>query len=326
MIVPDFWAEARTQHRHGKRQITVRRFGWSNHSLSDAQEMAESRASEALNRILSGEKLDRRERKTAYNGAIGVPIREEVLSRHGEEAITRNGYGAHCLNTPRALFADIDFHSSSNGKTAFFTFGVLLVACASLGFQYQRWSWALGLLFISLFTSGPIATWFRKGLLAIRGGPMHLARQRILGYLEKHPDWNLRIYKTPGGLRLLATHKPFDPRAEEVQQFFSGVGTDPLYVRMCLNQRCFRARLTAKPWRMGIAGHMRPRPGIWPIDASRQYLRDTWVKRYEEHAIGFAACQFVESLGSELVHQDLQSVIELHDHHSKALLTGLPLA
>ena len=29
MIVPQYWAEARTRHRDRNRQVTVRRFGWS---------------------------------------------------------------------------------------------------------------------------------------------------------------------------------------------------------------------------------------------------------------------------------------------------------
>lgn len=109
MIVPDHWAEARRVLRTIGGQVTVRRFGWSESSHLDAQSMAEIRAEEASQRILSGEKLSKREPKVPYNGADGVPIREEVLARHGEEVITRNGYGAHCLNPPRVLFADIDF-------------------------------------------------------------------------------------------------------------------------------------------------------------------------------------------------------------------------
>jgi hypothetical protein len=62
--------------------------------------MAEQRADEALASLLAGKPLARRERKAAYNGASGVPIREEVLARVGETVITRNGYGAHCLNPP----------------------------------------------------------------------------------------------------------------------------------------------------------------------------------------------------------------------------------
>src|SRR5688572_18920533 len=124
MIVPDYWVEARKQHRSAGKQVTVRRFGWSATSESDALAMAERRAEEALHRILSGEKLERRERKAAYNGAFGVPIREEVLSRHGEEVITRNSYGAHCLNTPRALFADVDFSNAPLARQAIVAFAL----------------------------------------------------------------------------------------------------------------------------------------------------------------------------------------------------------
>jgi len=59
--------------------------------------------------VLSGEKLIRREPKIPYKGAAGVPIREEIVSRHGETIITRNAYGARCLNTPNVLFADVRY-------------------------------------------------------------------------------------------------------------------------------------------------------------------------------------------------------------------------
>ena len=109
MLVPRHWAEARLQHREGRRTVTVRRFGWSDESEAQAQAHAEARAREALDRVLAGEALPRNERRVAYNGADGMPIREEIVDRHGEAIVTRNGYGALCLNTPDLLFADIDF-------------------------------------------------------------------------------------------------------------------------------------------------------------------------------------------------------------------------
>ena len=115
MLVPKFWAEARVQHRAGRKQVTVRRYGWSDASQQEAQANADARAKEALARILAGEKLHRRDHKIPYNGAEGLPIREEILSTHGDAVITRNSYGAHCLNTPSVLFADIDFPSRSTG-------------------------------------------------------------------------------------------------------------------------------------------------------------------------------------------------------------------
>src|SRR5450432_2742742 len=113
MIVPQFWAEGRVQDRQRGKQVTVRRFGWSDSSQEEAQASADARAQDALQRLLAGEVLPRREPKTAYNGADGVPIREEILSRHGETIVTRNSYGARCLNTPNVFFADIDFEEKT---------------------------------------------------------------------------------------------------------------------------------------------------------------------------------------------------------------------
>ena len=100
MIVPRFWAEGRLQVRDAQRQVTVRRFGWSDESEAAAQAHADARTREALERILAGESLPRRDHKVPYNGAEGLPIREEILERHGEAVITRNTYGSRCLNTP----------------------------------------------------------------------------------------------------------------------------------------------------------------------------------------------------------------------------------
>ncbi len=131
---------------------------------------------------------------------------------------------------------------------------------------------------------------------------------------------------TPGGLRLLATHQPFDASDPEVRKFFSAVGTDPVYVRMCANQQCFRARLTTKPWRIGIAAHLRPRPGVWPVDADKLQVRKQWVAQYEQAASAFAACRFVETVGSGSVHGDLRKVVELHDREARANDAALALA
>src|SRR5437588_8787138 len=115
MLVPKFWAEGRFQEQSAERQITVHRFGWSDESQANAQAMADARAHEALARLLRGEKLPRRELKRAYNGSEGVPIREEIVASYGEVVLTRNSYGAVCLNTPNVLFADIDFENQPIG-------------------------------------------------------------------------------------------------------------------------------------------------------------------------------------------------------------------
>ena len=85
MIVPQFWAEGRAHARRDGRSFTVRRFGWSDASQGEAQANADARAAEAIERNLAGERLDRRERKVPYNGADGLPIREEITSAESSQ-------------------------------------------------------------------------------------------------------------------------------------------------------------------------------------------------------------------------------------------------
>jgi len=318
MIVPDFWAEARRQQRTSRKQVTVRRYGWSTVSQDDAQRMAETRADEALRRIVSGERLQRREPKVAYNGAAGVPIREEVLARHGEEVITRNAYGAHCLNSPNALFADIDFAPDASWP-AIVAFAALAVASVATGWMLHSWGATFGLLFVSLFAAAPVAGLFTRLFVAARGGSERIARAQIADFIAGNPSWNLRLYRTPAGYRVLATQQPFAANVDEVRRFFAAVSADPVYVRMCSNQGCFRARLTAKPWRMGLSAPMRPRPGVWPVRPEASAARNAWIAVYEAKAKAYAACRYIESMGSGLVHESLKSVIDLHDRESRAL-------
>lgn len=280
--------------------------------------MAAQRADEALTRVLAGERLDRRERKVAYNGAVGVPIREEVLARHGATVITRNAYGARCLNTPDALFADVDFAPRQGRGPVVLAFVVLALMAAVVVALVPSWGAAIGLLVLSLALSSPLAKLAQRVGTASHGDPEALARRGLTRFITRHPDWSVRIYRTPAGLRLLVTHRPFEPSEPDVQQFFAAVGADPIYALMCRNQQCFRARLTAKPWRIGITTHLRPRPGIWPVQPQRMHQRADWVAAYEAKAAAFAACRFVESVGSGVVHERLQAVVELHDAESRA--------
>lgn len=325
MIVPQYWAEARIQQRIGKRQITVRRFGWSDASQQAAQDHAQQRVQEAYDRVAAGEKLERREPKVAYHGTEGLPIREEVLARHGSSVITRNSYGAHCLNTPDVLFADIDFDTDMPDSHSRTVIGVAL-ACAVLA-GWREHSWITGIIFFValMFAGYRLASYVHRYRLARQGGPEGRARARITQFSQDHPDWHLRLYRTPAGLRLLAMHRTFDPVEPAVDACFDALGADPVFKYMCRNQHCFRARLTAKPWRIGVEGHMRPRPGVWPINPERMPARNAWIARYEAAALGYAACEFIEAIGSSSVDPQAQAVQELHDALCRAT-SGLPIA
>ena len=321
MIVPQFWAEARVHRprRNGEGQVTVRRFGWSESSQAEADAMAHERAQAALQRILSGEKILRREPKVAYNGARGVPIREEVLSRHDDVVITRNAYGAHCLNTPNVLFADVDFGVNVSVRTIFACMLGLFAVAIVLGALANSKRIGFILMIASLVLAYPVAAGLHQIAAALRGGPERIARRRIHAFVQRHPEWNLRIYRTPAGFRVLAVQGLFAPDDPQVAACFLALGVDRVYAAMCRNQHCFRARLTAKPWRIGIGAHMRPRPGVWPVKPEQMEKRQAWVGAYEAKATPFAACRFIEALGSQAAHPKADAVRALHDRLSQAL-------
>lgn len=324
MNIPRHWAEARSQHREKGRQITVRRFGWSAASHAEAERMAQERVAEALQKILGGAKLARFEPKVAYNGADGVPIREEIVAEHGDSVITRNSYGALCLNTPDVLFADMDFEARAEGK-----YGCLLilalVAGAILGARVTD-SVAVG---IAGMIGGCLLApwWLAKGLpwwRRRRGGPDRQAQHRITDFMAAHPTWRLRVYRTPAGLRVLAMHRTFAPGEPEVAAFFEALNCDPVYVRMCERQQCFRARVSPKPWRIGV-GPIRPRTGVWPLAAYALPAREAWVRQYQAKSAEFGSCRFLTELGNGTPHDKARAVQELHDRLCRAD-TELPIA
>lgn len=324
MLIPQFWAEGRVQERTAEKQVTVRRFGWSDESQANAQAMADARAHEALTRILRGEKLARRELKRAYNGSEGVPIREEIIARYGETVLTRNGYGAACLNTPSVLFADIDF-SDQPAAALVWPVALMLQVLAIVSAVVLR-SWRFGVLaeLAALIATYPIAALVHRVRTGRAGGPEQMARDRIATFLKTRPGWHLRLYRTPAGVRVLAMHDIFDPTSAAVQECFQSLGVDPIFARMCFRQQCFRARVSPKPWRIGIGRHMRPAT-VWPIDPVRLPERSEWISEYERAAAGYASCRFIESLGSGTVHPAVADVQQIHDELCQAN-SDLPIA
>jgi len=323
MIVPQYWAEGRARERRKGTQVTVRRWGWSDDGPEQARAHAETRTKDALERILAGEDLLRREARIAYNGADGVPIREEIVSRHGDTIVTRNGYGALCLNTPDVLFADVDFAGlpAPSGLPLLGPLGIAAVA-ASLA------PGARVLVFVAALIGSLVLLIVGWNLLQRRrkekaGGPEAEALRRVRRALETRPDWNVRVYRTPAGLRVLVLHRLFDPMSDDVREFFEALGSDPIYVRMCTKQHCFRARVSPKPWRVGIAKHFRP--GVWPVEPSRAEDRKRWVAAYDEASRGHASCRYLESFGRGAEDPAAAEVRKLHDEVSGALTT-LPIA
>lgn len=325
MIIPQFWAEGREQHKEPGRQVTVKRFGWSDTSEEDALSMAQARAQEALERILAGENLLRCEPKLPYNGAEGVPIREEILSKQGDIVITRNIYGAHCLNTPNVLFADVDFSAEVPLRLNFIMIACFLVSCSWYAISQRRFGLFIGGLFISAVGGFILSQLIFRAWEWLTGGPAQRAQRRFRKFAAVHADWCLRLYQTPAGYRVLVMHSTFDPVSPVVTDCFRRLGVDPVYMRMCQRQKCFRARVSPKPWRMGIPQKIKPRPGVWPVNPERLPQRQEWIDVYEARTPSFASCRFIQSFGHGGNHPAAERVCLLHDELCRAH-SCLPLA
>jgi hypothetical protein len=149
------------------------------------------------------------------------------------------------------------------------------------------------------------------------GGTKEIAMKAIREFPKNNPDWHLRVYRTPGGYRLLVMHKTFNPKGEETLRFLKAVNSDPLYIQMCKNQNCFRARVSPKPWRIGVE-RMGPRPGVWPIKPERIPARVSWVNNYDKVSSGYASCKFIEKLGSDISDPKAEYIRALHDKYCKS--------
>lgn len=300
MIIPKYWAEARLRHRDRRRRMSVHRFGWSDIDQAAAQAHAETRAAEALARLLAGEDLPRRERRVAYNGADGVPIREEIVARHGDSVVTRTGYGALCLNTPDVLFADIDFVETSRPRHVLASMVLVFAIVAGVSIAIFGMPAPAALLlafFASLLLGVPLPGLLRGAATALRGGRERVALERVRRFVRAREGWRVRVYRTPAGLRLMATHRRFAPRDPDVRACFDALGVDPLYARMCFRQDCFRARVSPKPWRMGMQRLRAPYSAAWRPEHASLPARQAWIDEYEDRALGYAACRYLETVG-----------------------------
>ncbi|UXI69186.1 hypothetical protein [Tahibacter amnicola] len=154
--------------------------------------------------------------------------------------------------------------------------------------------------------------------VARAGGPESSALHRIRAIAVAEPGCRFRVYRTPAGLRVIALHRRFEPGEPDVARYFQQLGTDPLYRTLCLTQRCFRARLTPKPWRIEMPHGLRPSHGSWPVPDTMRAVREQWVREYELKSRGYAACEFIETIGSGNVDAIAEKVCRLHDTLSGA--------
>jgi hypothetical protein len=235
--------------------------------------------------------------------------------------ITRNGYGALCLNTPNVLFADIDHEAHSSPRRVLVSM-ILVFAVISIvmiaGLHFSVVASLVVAFFASLLLGVPLPGALRRLSALLQGGHEQVALRRIRQFMTAHPGWRVRVYRTPAGLRLLVLHRLFDPREAEVKACFDALGVDPMYARMCFNQNCFRARISPKPWRMGLQRMRPPYTAAWRPEHAELPARRQWIDVYAREAKAYASCRYVETLGNGPSDPDADAVRELHDAFCRA--------
>lgn len=151
--------------------------------------------------------------------------------------------------------------------------------------------------------------------------PAAEAIARLRAWVAAHAGTGARVYRTAGGLRYLFTHAPMPPDATALA-CMTALGADPLYITLCRTQECFRARLSPKPWRIGVDVLPVAFPRETPAD---QALFQHWLAEYESAAGGFATCHLLETIGNSDIAPELRSVVEGHDTACR-VGSGLKLA
>jgi hypothetical protein len=122
--------------------------------------------------------------------------------------------------------------------------------------------------------------------------------------VRENPKLGFRIYATRAGLRYLCVSRLFDPVSEETQNLFQNLRADPLYKTLCRVQKCFRARLTPKPWRCMVVLE-KPKSFLSRLFGIRQQTCEPDL---------FSVCRYMDSIGAaQTVLPEIQRIVELHD-------------
>ena len=384
MLIPKYWAQYKQRFESletpskSSKQATIKRYGWSDVSQSEALNHAKSRVSEAHKHWLAGDDIVRRERREEYNASNGIPIREEIISEHSfpesglpnnnvaatQLIVTRNSYGAQVANVDNIAIIDVDNddllrhnfpddynhhgfmpaflvnQSNPSTKIKVWVFVIVFILIASvIAWLGVSWLWLLVVMI------GVTAYLWQQASAKDKARAQKYADDAasLLPYMTdlikkrvaSHPQESFRLYKTPAGFRLIATHDTIAPNDSIVAEWFEIFHADANYARLCQSQQCFRARLTAKPWRMNevednnLAKEI-PAKNFWfgsenaDVENSIEQRQDAlkarkqWIVDYDKYAKSYRACSYVESMaGKDTILQSqpvaIKAFIDWHD-------------
>lgn len=157
-----------------------------------------------------------------------------------------------------------------------------------------------------------------RGLFGRKVTPEEKLLQRLRELCEADESLGARLYRTHHGWRVMLVGAGITPDSDRMHDLFKALHADALYESLCERQQCWRARLTPKPYRVGITRFPRPMDS----EATDSEEARIWLQKYESLCQGKAVCRLVDCMG-----RAIQSpLVELHDRMTQATKQDLPLA
>ncbi|MEL7474589.1 MAG: hypothetical protein AAGK04_14830, partial [Planctomycetota bacterium] len=133
--------------------------------------------------------------------------------------------------------------------------------------------------------------------------------QPLLAWADEDRRRGARVYQTAAGLRYLLIHPPLDPADDTTAALLRSLRSDERYATLCRVQRSFRARLTPKPWRVGVE-RFNVRYESYR-DADPAFVQ--WLERYREASKGHAVCRLERTIGNAHAEELIARLTDLHD-------------
>lgn len=157
-----------------------------------------------------------------------------------------------------------------------------------------------------------------KGIFGRKTTPEEKLLQTLRDLCAADESLGARLYRTHNGWRVMLTGRELAPDSERMHRVCRLLHADPLYESLCTRQQCWRARLTPKPYRVGVPGYPRP---VDSESVSSPQAQD-WIQRYESACRGKSVCRLVDVAGRKMQ----SDLIEQHDIMTGATVPDAELA
>lgn len=141
--------------------------------------------------------------------------------------------------------------------------------------------------------------------------------RRIRSLCAADSTLGIRVYRTAHGWRLVLAGQGISLLSPRMTELFARLHVDPRYARLCRLQRCWRARVSPKPFYRGLKRFPLPLHSDWDADTAAA----DWVRAYESATTGLAVCRLIAEAGAPIA----DPIVNWHDQVTLALQSDLEL-